>query len=33
MITKTIDLYQYYGIKRPENAAGYLTTYVLDPIY
>ena len=30
MLTKRIDLYAHYGIKRPENALGYLNTYVYD---
>ncbi len=30
MTTEKIDLYSYFGIERPKNAAGYLTTYILD---
>jgi acetyl esterase/lipase len=33
MINKRIDLYEYFGVTRPENGQGYLNTYVLDPIY
>ncbi len=28
MQTEKIDLYEYFGVKRPENGSGYLTTYV-----
>ncbi|MBR2377048.1 MAG: alpha/beta hydrolase [Clostridia bacterium] len=30
MEIKTIDLYEYFNIERPENANGYLTAYILD---
>ena len=30
MQTKKIDLYEYFGVKRPENGSGYLTTYIHD---
>ena len=30
MQTEKIDLYEYFGVKRPENGSGYLTTYVHD---
>ena len=30
MQTKKIDLYEYFGVKRPENGTGYLTTYIHD---
>ncbi len=30
MKTDTIDLYNYFNIKRPEGGAGYLTTYIID---
>ncbi len=30
MKVEKIDLYKYFNIERPENAEGYLTTYVLD---
>ncbi len=32
MKVEKIDLYAYFNIKRPKNAQGYLTTYVLDNI-
>jgi acetyl esterase/lipase len=30
MKIETIDLYAYFGIERPKNAAGYLTTYIIN---
>jgi len=30
MLTQRIDLYAHYGVRRPENALGYLNTYVYD---
>ena len=30
MIHETIDLYNYFGVKRPQGCKGYLTTYVWD---
>lgn len=30
MIHETIDLYNYFGVKRPKGCKGYLTTYVWD---
>ncbi|MBE5743908.1 MAG: alpha/beta hydrolase [Clostridiales bacterium] len=30
MIVKTIDLYEYYGLEKPENAVGKLTQYLPD---
>ena len=33
MNVQRIDLYAHYGIPREEGAGGYLTTFVLDPVY
>ncbi|MBQ3116508.1 MAG: alpha/beta hydrolase [Clostridia bacterium] len=33
MIAKRIDLYKEFNLTRPEGGAGYLDTFVLDPIY
>lgn len=30
MIVKTIDLYEYFGLSKPENAVGKLTAYIPD---
>ena len=30
MIVKTIDLYEYFGLEKPENAVGKLTAYIPD---
>ena len=32
MITERVDLYEYFGLKRPQNGCGYLVTYVHDPM-
>jgi len=32
MITEKVDLYEYFGLKRPQNGCGYLVTYVHDPM-
>lgn len=33
MKVETIDLYAYFNISRPDGGAGYLTSYLLDPVY
>ena len=32
MIYEKVDLYRYFGIERGEQAEGYLTAYVPDPL-
>lgn len=32
MITEKVDLYEYFGLKRPQNGCGYLVTYVHGPM-
>ena len=33
MKVEKIDLYAYFNISRPDGGAGYLTNYLLDPVY
>lgn len=32
MISEKVDLYEYFGLKRPQNGCGYLVTYVHGPM-